>query len=233
MSSCYLRYTNDPTKMNKELCSAEAFLTRLSDELVYAETKIQSMVPVIHCLSSTLDSIAELNEYIAREYHPVLSGQMALIARIDAQRKLIQDMNEAMQKPQYIADREVYAAQHLENARIEAQTRFETKLVEDANESLDEDEIRGMIRRGLFYPADLTERATTFKVGDFAGVKIYDGGRSMAIDWVVPCVVLKRVTTMEHKDAYVVCLFDQYEDSIGCRFVEDANLYGPPLSGLI
>ena len=219
--------------MEAKLCFAEEEKERLSERLNRLSTELQSMVPEIHGLSIAPGNIAELNKYIVSKYHPVLFAQVALPAKIDAQSKLIEDMRKAMLEQQYIEDREEHAWQRFERnclevemILVEAEMILENKLVEDASQNLNEAEIRGKINNVSVYPWDLMERSSEIKEGDIAGVQIYTGPRSMAVNWCAACVVVKRVT-----QGYVVCLFAEYSDCLHCRFVEEADILGPPKEG--
>lgn len=228
----YMRYTIDASKMEAVLSLATNAMTKLSEELICVQFKIDSLVPVIHILSTTPTTIASLNEVIMSEYHPALSRKTVLIAEIDSQRKQIESMQLAMLDPKYVADRDARVAMHLENARLKAEERSNEELINEVEKTLIDEavqaDIRSKIGRGNVYPDNLTQRSPIIEVGDVAWVQVFTGGRTHAVNWGVQCVVMKRAASAAGNIAYVVSLFDFYNDRLECRIVEEDALFGPP-----
>ena len=229
----YKRYTPNASEMGAKLSSAEGEMARLSEELSNVEAKLLSMVHTISILC-TLDTIDSMNKFLVHKYNPVLSEQASLISQIAAQSEMIEHMKQAMLEPGYIADHETHVARRVKKARRDADMDADAALIESVEQAMNEGEIRGKIKRVFVYPSDLTEKPLTINEGDVAGIQIcQEGGRSFAINWATPCVVMKRVEGRDNGIRYVVCSFDQYKDCLGCHIVDKDGIHGPPLSGLV
>ena len=240
--SAYKSYSNDATKVQEAYASTEKEMNSLSASLVIVNAELLSTLPEIHRLSETPDTVVELNSVLVDRYNPVLSKQIALISKINALKKQLEGMQTAMLEPQYLADLEVHtanrserdrikAARRLENERLEAKRQLEEKLVIEAYENINEEEIKAKIEKKSFNSERLTKRAANINVGDVAAVMEDTGGRCNAVTWAMPCVVVLKHVQQDDSAAaaYVVCSFGRsYGDNLECRVVEEAALYSLP-----
>ena len=228
MFSSYKRYTSNACEMQTKLSSAEQELASLREKLPLLKSKIHSMVPKIRRLSANPKkrSVEALNDFIMSDYHPALSSQAALVAQIDAQCKLIKEMQEAMLEPGYMADFQTQTTERIERAQRKAALELELTLIDEARRSFSEDRIREKLHTKVsVHDYDLTERPEILEEGCLAGIQYYDGPRSMAVRWWTPCVVLKRAEGA----LCVVCLLSEYSrNHLEYRLVKEARLRGPP-----
>ena len=235
----YKCYTTDASKMDEKLSSAVHEMARLSEELSNVEAGLLSMVHILHILS-TPDTVVAMNDFLVREYNPLLSKQMHLSSKMVAQSRTIEHMKQAMLEPGYIADREIHVARHLEDSRVEAEMRSEMDLIESVRMTLDKDEIKKKLERESSLvmkdrtrvevcASKLTERSPFINEGDVAWVTVYTGGRSHAVLFANPCVVVRRVLRQDAGFQCVVCEFNSYNhDGLECRIVDEDCLYGRP-----
>jgi hypothetical protein len=223
----YKDFAPDARLMEGVLSSAKEELNAISEKLAAVNATIQSMVPEIHRLS-TPDTMAEFSSFMMREYHPALSSQAALTAKMGLQTELVGNMQQAMLQPAYLEELKYLVARDEEEARLAARISYKEGLIADAIRKTDEAEIRGKIKRVFVYPGELTERPSNLEEGVIAGVSFYQGGRTMTVNWGTPCVVVHAAG-----NDYVVCLFDSYNDRLIYRVVEEDDLCGPPSAGLV
>jgi hypothetical protein len=101
----------------------------------------------------------------------------------------------------------------------------EEEIIESVSRNVNETKIREMIQRVFVYPEDLMARPTEIMEGTIAGIYSYCGGRSMAVEWCTPCVVVKCMGDGK----YVVCFYNQYDENLNYRIVAGDDILGRPI----
>ena len=209
--SSYKRFTFNASDMDAELSNAQKEMKTLSERLAAESVKIQSMMAEAHSAA-----------YLVNVLHPALSAHVTLINMVDMKGKLITDMQSAMLQPVYFAALEACAESRELIESEDELIKSENELIESVVRTVNEDEIRGMIKHVYDYPENTTERPSKITEGTVAAIHSYNGPRSMAVNWCTPCVVVKCVPD----GRFVVCFFEEYTDNFDYRIVSEEQILG-------
>ncbi len=220
----YKFFTSDVRTMGAKLSYAQEEMKTLSEKLAAGSVRLQSMMAEAQRFSMSA-------AYLVNELHPAMTAHVTLINTVDMQSKTIANMQAAMLQPVYLTDLEacmcVGNAGNCEAEIMESDGNAvdEEEIIESVSRNVNEAEIKGMIQRVRVYPNEVMARPSEITEGTIAGVCFYRGGRNMAVNWCIPCVVVKCMGG----GSYVVCFYEGSSDDLDYRIVTDGEIFGRPI----
>jgi hypothetical protein len=231
----YTIYTDVAADMQELVNGTQERLDCLSSKVFTLDSELDSMVTTVHTLSALPSTRSQLNSYLLNTYNPAALALATRIQQRDSCGKTLEQMKAAMLEPQFLRDFETQSAQRLVEEMQDmliAEVQTEEGLIAEAVPGINESFVRSTIGAMRLYPNDCMEKPAVFEEGSLGTVSINTSGRTWAIDWFTPAIVLKRAMIPGVGRVCVVCHIDEsYEGNIVVRIVEEDSMRGPPKDG--
>jgi hypothetical protein len=211
----YMQYNRTAAEFQEIYEATQRELTRLTAELYAGEEAMEGRVFRVHELSASVTTRNELNTYLSTTYIPLSMAHERNIAKHHALRNDLENIMAAMMA-QVVIDDPMAA---------------EKQLIAEVKSKVPEEYIRSKIGSMRVYDTECEDAPSFFEEGSIASIAAYTGGRTMAVTWYTPAIVLKRLTS---DNKYVVCIIDEHkDDDIDYRVIGMDCMRGPPKDGML